>query len=33
VGHIPEQGRGALGELDDDTARRIRAMLRNNLNR
>jgi hypothetical protein len=33
VGHIPERGRGALGELDDDTARRIRAMLRNNLNR
>ena len=31
--HIPEQRRGALGELDDETARRIRAMLRNNLNR
>lgn len=31
--HIPEKGRGSLGELDDATARRIRAMLRNNLNR
>jgi hypothetical protein len=31
--HIPEQRRGALGVLDDETARRIRAMLRNNLNR
>jgi hypothetical protein len=31
--HIPEPRRGALGELDDETARRIRAMLRNNLNR
>jgi len=33
VAHIPEQGRGVLGEMDDETARRIRAMLRNNLNR
>lgn len=33
VGHIPEAGRGSLGELNDATARRIRAMLRNNLNR
>ncbi|MEJ2382843.1 MAG: cupin-like domain-containing protein [Xanthomonadales bacterium] len=31
--HIPEHRRGALGDLDDETARRIRAMLRNNLNR
>lgn len=31
--HLPEQARGALGPIDDDTARRIRAMLLNNLNR
>jgi hypothetical protein len=33
VEHIPRDRRGALGELDDDTARRMRALLRNNLNR
>jgi ribosomal protein L16 Arg81 hydroxylase len=31
--HIPLDRRGALGELDEDTARRMRALLRNNLNR
>lgn len=31
--HIPEARRGVLGELNDDLARRIRASLRNNLNR
>lgn len=31
--HVPAHRRGALGELDDETARRIRASLRNNLNR
>jgi len=31
--HIPERRRGALGDLDDETARRIRTLLRNNLNR
>jgi len=31
--HIPRHRRGALGEIDDDTARRMRALLRNNLNR
>lgn len=31
--HIPEHRRGALGKLDDETARRIRSLLRNNLNR
>ena len=33
TGHIPEHRRGALGELDDETARRMRTLLRNNLNR
>jgi hypothetical protein len=31
--HLPEQARGALGPMDDSNARRIRAMLLNNLNR
>jgi hypothetical protein len=31
--HLPEQARGALGPMDDATARQIRAMLLNNLNR
>lgn len=31
--HLPEQARGALGPMDDSIARRIRAMLLNNLNR
>lgn len=31
--HIPVDKRGALGELDDDSARKIRAILRNKLNR
>jgi len=31
--HLPEQARGALGPIDDVTARRIRAMLLNQLNR
>ena len=31
--HIPANRRGVLGELDEDTARRLRATLRNNLNR
>lgn len=31
--HLPEQARGALGPMDDSSARRIRAMLLNNLNR
>lgn len=31
--HIPPHRRGVLGELDEDTARRVRALLRNNLNR
>jgi hypothetical protein len=31
--HLPEQARGALGPIDDAMARRIRAMLLNNLNR
>lgn len=33
VEHIPEGRRGALGDIDENTARRIRALLRNNLNR
>jgi len=33
VEHIPPDSRGLLGELDEDTARRIRATLRNKLNR
>lgn len=33
VDHIPVERRGALGELDEDVARRIRATLRNKLNR
>ncbi|MGI9238988.1 MAG: cupin-like domain-containing protein [Woeseiaceae bacterium] len=32
-GHIPSDKRGALGELDEDAARKIRALLRNKLNR
>ena len=31
--HIPANRRGALGEIDDNTARQIRAMLRQKLNR
>lgn len=31
--HIPDAGRGVLGDLDDDQARQIRARLRNALNR
>lgn len=31
--HLPERARGALGPMDDDKARQIRAMLINNLNR
>lgn len=31
--HLPEQARGTLGPMDDSSARRIRAMLLNNLNR
>ncbi|MGB0513746.1 MAG: cupin-like domain-containing protein, partial [Wenzhouxiangellaceae bacterium] len=31
--HIPRQSRGALGGLDDQTARQLRALLRNRLNR
>ncbi|MDT8450502.1 MAG: cupin-like domain-containing protein [Wenzhouxiangellaceae bacterium] len=31
--HIPEDSRGVLGGLDEDQARQLRAMLRNNLNR
>lgn len=33
VGHIPPDRRGFLGDLDEDSARRIRALLRNRLNR
>ena len=33
VMHIPEDKRGVVGELDANTARTIRAMLRNKLNR
>ena len=33
AGHIPAGRRGVLGSLDEETARRIRAVLRNNLNR
>ena len=33
VAHIPEHSRGVLGALDEDTARRLRALLRNKLNR
>lgn len=33
VEHIPPDSRGLLGELDEDSARRIRATLRNKLNR
>ena len=31
--HIPEHSRGALGGLDDNSARQVRALLRNRLNR
>jgi hypothetical protein len=31
--HLPEQARGILGRIDEDTARQIRAMLLNTLNR
>ena len=31
--HLPEHARGVLGQIDDVTARQIRAMLLNNLNR
>jgi len=33
VEHIPTDRRGVLGELDEDAARKLRAALRNNLNR
>lgn len=33
VRHIPENQRGVLGALDEDAARKIRSLLRNNLNR
>lgn len=33
VAHIPEGRRGVLGEIDEETARRLRTLLRNNLNR
>ena len=33
LAHIPEQSRGMLGTIDDDSARRLRAELLNNLNR
>lgn len=33
VEHIPRDRRGVLGELDEDAARKIRALLRNKLNR
>jgi len=33
VAHIPEHSRGVLGALDETTARRLRALLRNKLNR
>jgi len=33
VEHIPAGRRGVLGELDEDAARKLRAVLRNNLNR
>lgn len=33
VGHIPADAQGILGVLDEDSARKIRALLRNNLNR
>lgn len=33
VAHIPEGSRGVLGDLDEDMARRLRALLRNKLNR
>jgi hypothetical protein len=33
VEHVPRDRRGVLGDLDDDAARKIRALLRNKLNR
>ncbi len=33
VAHIPKESQGILGELDEDMARRLRALLRNKLNR
>jgi hypothetical protein len=33
VAHVPAARRGVTGKLDDDSARRLRALLRNNLNR
>ena len=33
MAHIPAERRGVLGELDEDAARKLRAVLRNNLNR
>jgi len=33
VEHIPAERRGVLGPLDEDAARKLRAVLRNNLNR
>ena len=31
--HLPPQSHGALATIDDNLSRRLRAMLRNNLNR
>ena len=31
--HLPAAMQGALGDLDDDTIRRLRAMIKNKLNR
>ncbi len=33
VAHIPEASRGVLGQLDENAARRLRSLLRNQLNR
>ena len=33
IGHIPEQGRGVLGALDETSARKLRALLLKRLNR
>lgn len=33
LAHIPEQSRGALGEISEDQARQLRSILRNKLNR
>ena len=31
--HLPESGKGLLGEIDDVTARRLRAIIMNQLNK